>query len=106
MFKGVGTALVTPFKNDQSLDIEALRKIVNQQLIGGVDALVVMGTTGESPVIEFDERKEIITNVVEEVKGKVPVIVGTGSNSTKHVIELNKQAEELNADCLLIVNPY
>ena len=106
MFKGVGTALVTPFKNDQSLDIEALRKIVNQQLNGGVDALVVMGTTGESPVIEFDERKEIITNVVEEVKGKVPVIVGTGSNSTKRVIELNKQAEELNADCLLIVNPY
>lgn len=106
MFKGVGTALITPFKNDQSLDIEALRKIVNQQLNSGVDALVVMGTTGESPVIEYDERKEIITNVVEEVKGKVPIIVGTGSNSTKHVIELNNQAEELNADCLLIVNPY
>lgn len=106
MFKGVGTALVTPFKNDQSLDIEALRKIVNQQLNGGVDALVVMGTTGESPVIEYDEREEIINNVVEEAKGRVPIIVGTGSNSTKHVIELNKQAEELNADCLLIVNPY
>jgi len=106
MFKGVGTALVTPFKNDQSLDIEALRKIVSQQLNGGIDALVVMGTTGESPVIEYDERKEIITNVIDETKGKVPIIVGTGSNSTKHVIELNKQAEELKADCLLIVNPY
>ena len=106
MFKGVGTALITPFKNDQSLDIEALRKIVIQQLNGGVDALVVMGTTGESPVIEYDERKEIITNVVEEAKGKVPIIVGTGSNSTKHVVELNKQTEELKADCLLIVNPY
>ena len=106
MFKGTGTALITPFKKDQSVDINSLRKIVDQQLKGGVDALVVMGTTGESPVIEFDERKVIISHVVEEVKGKVPIIVGTGTNNTKHVVELNKQAEELKADGLLIVNPY
>ncbi len=106
MFKGVGTALVTPFKNDQSLDIEALKEIVYHQLNGGVDALIVLGTTGESPVIDFEERKKIISLVVEEVNGKIPVIVGTGSNNTMHVIELNKQAEELKADCLLIVNPY
>jgi len=106
MFKGTGTALITPFKKDQSVDIISLRKIVDQQLKGGVDALVVMGTTGESPVIEFDERKVIISHVVEEVKGRVPIIVGTGTNNTKHVVELNKQAEELKADGLLIVNPY
>lgn len=106
MFKGVGTALITPFRNDQSVDLDALRKIVHQQLEGGVDALVVLGTTGESPVIEFEERKEIITAVLDEVKGKVPVIVGTGSNNTKHVVDFNKQAEELKADGLLIVNPY
>lgn len=106
MFKGVGTALITPFKKDLSVDLESLRKIVHQQLHGGVDALVVLGTTGESPVIEFDERKEIISTVVDEVKGKVPVIVGTGSNNTKHVVELNKQVEELKVDGLLIVNPY
>jgi 4-hydroxy-tetrahydrodipicolinate synthase len=106
MFKGVGTALITPFKKDKSVDIESLRKIVSQQLNGGVDALVVIGTTGESPVIEFDERKLIISLVVEQVKGKIPVIVGTGTNNTKKVIELNKQAEELKVDGLLIVNPY
>jgi 4-hydroxy-tetrahydrodipicolinate synthase len=106
MFKGVGTALITPFKKDQSLDIDSLRKIVIQQLNGGVDALIVIGTTGESPVIEFDERKQIIKQVVEEVKGKIPVIVGTGTNNTKKVIELNRQAEELKTDGLLIVNPY
>ncbi len=106
MFKGTGTALITPFKSDQSVDYEALRKIVNQQLNGGVDALVVIGTTGESPVIEFDERAKIISLVVKEVKEKIPVIVGTGTNNTKKVIELNKQAEELKADGVLIVNPY
>jgi 4-hydroxy-tetrahydrodipicolinate synthase len=106
MFKGTGTALITPFKADLSVDYDALKEIVYHQLNGGVDALIVLGTTGESPVIDFEERKKIISLVVEEVNGKIPVIVGTGSNNTKHVIELNKQAEELKADCLLIVNPY
>jgi len=106
MFKGTGTALITPFKVDQSVDYDALQKIVHQQLDGGVDAVIVIGTTGESPVIEFEERKKIITLVVEEVSGKIPVIVGTGTNNTKKVIELNKQAEDLKADGVLIVNPY
>lgn len=106
MFKGTGTALITPFKKDQSLDETALRNLIHQQLDGGVDALVVIGTTGESPVIEFDERAKIISIAVEEVKGRIPVIVGTGTNNTKKVIELNKQAEEIKADGLLIVNPY
>ncbi len=106
MFKGTGTALITPFKEDLSVDNDALKKVVHHQLDGGVDALILIGTTGESPVIEFDERKKIIELVIEEVKGKIPIIVGTGTNNTKKVIELNKQAEELKADGVLIVNPY
>jgi 4-hydroxy-tetrahydrodipicolinate synthase len=106
MFKGTGTALITPFKSDFSVDYESLRKIVNQQLAGGVDALIVLGTTGESPVIEFGEREKIISIVIEEVKGRIPVIAGTGTNNTKQVIELNQQAEELKVDGVLIVNPY
>lgn len=106
MFKGTGTALITPFKVDQSIDYDALKKIVKQQLDGGVDALVVIGTTGESPVIEFDEREKIISLVVKQVNGKIPVIVGTGTNNTNKVVDNNKQAESLKADCVLIVNPY
>jgi len=106
MFKGVGTALITPFKQDQSIDLDSLKKIVQQQLDGGIDALIVIGTTGESPVIDYDERRKIISLVVEEATSKVPVIVGTGTNNTKKVIENNKQAEDLKADGLLIVNPY
>lgn len=106
MFKGTGTALITPFRADQSVDYDALKKIVKQQLDGGSNALIVLGTTGESPVIEFDEREKIISLLVKEVKGKVPVIVGTGSNNTKTVVENNQQAENLKADGVLIVNPY
>lgn len=106
MFKGVGTALITPFKQDQSVDLDSLKKIVQHQLEGGIDALVVLGTTGETPVVDYDERRKLISVVVEEATGKVPVIVGTGTNNTKKVIENNKQAEDLKADGLLIVNPY
>ena len=106
MFKGVGTALITPFKKDLSLDIDSLRKIISNQLENGIDALIVLGTTGESPVINYDERRKLITTVVEEATGKVPVIVGTGTNNTKKVVENNKQAEDLKADGVLIVNPY
>ena len=106
MFKGAGTALITPFAQDQSVDLNALLKIVQNQLQNKIDALIVLGTTGESPVIDYDERRKLISVVVEESIGKIPVIVGTGSNDTKKVIENNKQAEDLKADGLLIVNPY
>lgn len=106
MFKGVGTALITPFKEDQSLDIGSLKKILEHQINNNIDALIVLGTTGESPVIEYEERRKLISTVVEEVKGKIPIIIGTGSNNTKKVIENNKLAEDLKADGLLIVNPY
>ena len=106
MFKGAGTALITPFKQDFSVDYDALKKIVQHQLKNNIDALVVLGTTGESPVIDHEERRKIISVVVEEATGKVPIIVGTGSNNPKHVIEDNKLAEDLKAGGLLIVNPY
>ncbi len=106
MFKGVGTALITPFRDDLSVDLDSIKKIVRNQLENKIDALIVLGTTGESPVINYDERRKLISAVAEEASGKVPVIVGTGSNDTKKVIENNKQAEDLKADGVLIVNPY
>ncbi len=106
MFKGTGTALVTPFNDDLSVDYDSLKKITKLQLDGGVDALIVLGTTGESPVINDEERKKIINTVQEEVNRKIPIIVGTGTNNTEHVVVLNKMAEDLSVDGLLIVNPY
>ncbi len=106
MFRGVGTAIITPFDKDYNVDYKSLKKICRQQINGGVDAVIVLGTTGESPVINLDERKKIISTVIEEINGKAEIIIGTGTNDTKHVVELNKVAEELKADGLLIVNPY
>lgn len=106
MFKGTGTALITPFNEDLTVDYNSLKKLTKYQIDGGVDALIVLGTTGESPVIDEEERKRIIITVQEEVKGRIPIIVGTGTNNTLHVVELNKMAEELKVDGLLIVNPY
>ncbi len=106
MFKGVGTALITPFDKDYNVDYNALKKICLHQIAGGIDAIVVLGTTGESPVIDLNEREKIISTVLETVNGKAEIIVGTGTNNTKTVVELNKIAEKLNANGLLIVNPY
>jgi 4-hydroxy-tetrahydrodipicolinate synthase len=106
MFSGVGTALITPFDRDLNVDYTALKKICRHQVEGNVDAIIIIGTTGESPVISIDERKKIIATVIEEVKGKAEIIVGTGTNDTRKIVELNKIAEELKADAVLIVNPY
>lgn len=106
MFRGAGTALLTPFKNDQSVDYDSLKKICRMQVDSRIDAIIVLGTTGESPVIDLDERQKIIETVIEEVNGKAEIIIGTGTNDTKDVVALNRIAEELKADGLLIVNPY
>jgi 4-hydroxy-tetrahydrodipicolinate synthase len=106
MFSGVGTALITPFDENEDVDYISLRKIIRFQLDNSIDALIVLGTTGESPVIDLGERKKIIEMAITEVNGKVPVIVGTGTNDARDVIRQNKIAEELGADGLLIVNPY
>lgn len=106
MFKGVGTALITPFNQDLSVDYNSIRNIVDFQIANKIDALVVLGTTGESPVIDDDERKKILETVLDANQNRVPVILGTGSNNTKHVVEQNKLAEQYKVDGVLIVNPY
>ena len=106
MFQGTGTALITPFDKELNVDYKALRKIVGFQAEKKVDFLVVLGTTGEAPVIDEEERKKIIDTVITEASGKIPVVIGTGSNDTRKVVKFNKIAEDLNADGVLIVNPY
>lgn len=106
MFTGVGTALITPLKKDLSVDFHSLKTIVEHQLKNKIDALIVLGTTGEAPVFDYEEKRKIISAVIEEATGKVPLIIGTGSNNTKKVVENNKLAEDLKADGVLIVNPY
>ncbi|HEX2840259.1 4-hydroxy-tetrahydrodipicolinate synthase [Hyphomicrobium sp.] len=105
MFKGSITALITPFKNGL-VDEEALRRFVDWQITEGTHGLVPTGTTGESPTLNFDEHKRVIEITVEAARGRVPVIAGTGSNSTDEAIELSIYAEKVGSDGLLIVNPY
>src|SRR6202040_2115350 len=104
-FRGSFTALVTPFKNG-SLDEAAFRSLVNWQITEGTNGLVPVGTTGESPTLSHDEHKQVVEWCVETVNGRVPVIAGAGSNSTKEAIELSRHAEKAGADAVLVVTPY
>ena len=105
MFRGTGTAIITPFKEDYEVDYQSLRRFVSFQL-KYVDALIVLGTTGEAPIVNEYEREKIVSTVVELTNKKIPVIVGTGSNNTEKVIKNNELAEKNGADGLLIVTPY
>ena len=105
MFKGSITALVTPFKNNQ-LDEDSYEKFIEFQISNGTNGIVPGGTTGESPTLEYFEHKKIIEIAVKVSNGRIPVIAGTGSNSTKEAIELTKFAENAKADAALIVTPY
>ena len=105
MFTGVITALVTPFRGDK-LDEEALRRLVEEQIAAGIDGLVPVGTTGESPTLDHEEHLRVIDIVVRESRKRVPVIAGTGGNSTREAIELSKEALRLGADGMLQVTPY
>lgn len=105
IFEGVATALYTPFTND-GIDFNHFDFLIDYQLKSKIDALVFLGTTGESPTVTRTERTEIIKFAVSRCNGKIPVIIGTGSNDTKTAIELTKEAYELGADCALIVTPY
>ena len=105
MFKGSNVALVTPFKGD-SLDEETYIKIINFHLENGTNGLVPAGTTGESPTLSHGEHEKVIELCIKEAKGKIPVIAGTGSNSTVEAISLTKHAEKAGADGALIVTPY
>lgn len=104
--RGCGTALVTPFKRDGTIDVDALRKLVQFQLREGIDFLVPCGTTGETPTLEKQEYLGVIRVVVEEAAGKTPVIAGVGGNNTRHVCELAKSVSGLGAQGILSVAPY
>ena len=105
IFTGIATALYTPITNGE-IDYEEFERLIEYQLRFGVAALVFLGTTGEAATISDEERKSIITFAVKRVKGRVPVIIGCGSNSTKRAAELTLQAKTLGADCSLGVTPY
>jgi len=105
MFKGVITALVTPFRGD-AVDEEALRRLVDEQIRAGIDGFVPVGTTGESPTVSVEEHIRIIKIVVEETRKRVPVIAGTGANATREAIELTREARAVGADGTLQVTPY
>ncbi|MGL5055562.1 MAG: 4-hydroxy-tetrahydrodipicolinate synthase [Fusobacteriaceae bacterium] len=106
IFVGSGVALVTPFNEDMTVNFEKLRELIEFQIENKTDAIVVTGTTGEASTLSDLEQKEIIERTVKIVNGRVPVIAGTGSNNTKHSIELSQQAEKLGVDGLLVITPY
>ena len=105
IFTGMATAIVTPMTRDD-IDYEALGRFLEFQIENGINAIVVMGTTGENATIEYDVQKEVIRFTVEKVAGRVPVIAGTGTNNTDHVIHNTKAACEVGADAVLVVTPY
>jgi 4-hydroxy-tetrahydrodipicolinate synthase len=106
MFTGCGTALVTPFRQDLSLDEETLRKLVQRQVTAGINFLVPCGTTGESPTLSRQEHLRVVEITVEEARGKVPVLAGAGGYDTREVIELAREIERIGADGILSVTPY
>ena len=106
MFTGCGTALVTPFRQDSSLDEATLRKLVQRQIAAGINFLVPCGTTGESPTLTRAEHLRVVEITLEEAKGKVPVLAGAGGYNTQEVMELARELEHLGADGILSVTPY
>jgi len=106
MFHGSIVALVTPMRDDGALDLEALQRLVEFHIENGTDGLVAVGTTGESPTLDFDEHVLVMRKVAEYARGRVPVIGGTGSNSTAEAIELTRGAMEGGCDAVLLVTPY
>lgn len=106
MFTGTFTALITPFNRDGSIDGGALARLVEQQIEQGVDGLVPVGTTGESPTVSHEENVRVVELVVRASAGRVPVIAGTGSNSTAEAIDMTRRARDLGADATLQVTPY
>lgn len=106
MFQGCGTAMVTPFRSDLSLDEETLRRLIRRQLEAGIHFLVPCGTTGENPTLAREEHLRVVEVTLEEAKGKVPVLAGCGGNDTRAVVELARDLEGMEADGLLVVTPF
>lgn len=103
---GVWTALVTPMNENGSVDYPSLKQLVEQQIAGGVNGIVAVGTTGESPTLTPREHIEVIAKVFEYAKGRIPILAGTGSNSTAETVEMTKECDNLGLDGFLIVAPY
>ena len=106
LFRGTGTALVTPFTPDDKVDEKALRRLIDIQIGAGINALIILGTTGENPNVTDDERRHIVDVAVDQAGGRVPVVIGSGNNSTRASIEYSRQAVAAGADALLVVGPY
>jgi 4-hydroxy-tetrahydrodipicolinate synthase len=106
MFTGCGTAMVTPFQENGSLDETTLRRLVRRQIDQGIDFLVPCGTTGESPTLTREEHLRVVAITIEESAGKVPVLAGAGGNNTHEVVELARECQKLGADGVLSVTPY
>lgn len=106
IFKGIATALITPFTASGEVDYETYGRLIDWQIESGIDALVSCGTTGEGPTLSDAEHKEVVRFCVERAAGRVPVIAGTGSNDTAYAIELTKFACDVGADAMLVVTPY
>ena len=105
-FRGAITALITPMKESGEIDYEGFRRLIEFQIAAGIDGIVPLGTTGEAPTLDFEEEEPMIKIAVETAKGKVPVIVGTGSNDTRHMIRYTERAKQMGADAALVVTPY
>lgn len=105
-FSGTFTALITPFQKDESVDFVALEKLIEEQITAGITGLVMIGTTGESPTLSWEEHDEVIKFAVKKASGRTKIIAGTGSNSTSEAVEHSRIAEQNGADALLVVSPY
>lgn len=106
IFKGAATALITPMNEDGSVNFKRLKTLVEEQITGGIDALVICGTTGEKSTLRYDEHVEVIRVACETTAGRVPIIAGTGSNDTVYSVELCNDAQAVGADAFLMVTPY
>ncbi|WP_297405943.1 4-hydroxy-tetrahydrodipicolinate synthase [uncultured Cetobacterium sp.] len=106
MFKGSGVALITPFNEDLTVNYKKIEELVDYHCENKTDALIILGTTGESSTLDDEEKENIVKVVIEKNQKRLPIIVGAGSNDTKHAIELSKKYEQLGADGLLLVTPY
>lgn len=106
VFQGAGVAIVTPFTEDKEINYDELGRLIEYQIAGGIDAIIVCGTTGEPVTMTEEERLSVISYSIEKVDGRVPVIAGSGSNCTENVVAFSKKAQKLGADALLVVTPY
>ena len=106
IFRGSGVAIITPMKDDGTVNYDKLEELINFHIDNGTDSIIICGTTGESATLSMEEHRKVIAETVRFAKGRIPIIAGTGSNATETAIQLSTEAEEDGADALLVVTPY